>query len=67
MSIFVEDNPYGYRININHPKILPLWQRYKKRKGIPINEPLSDNERFEFEDIILNKLKGTENEKGTGA
>ncbi len=57
MSIFIDDNPYGYRININHPKILPLFEKYKKWKEIPSNEPLADAERFEFEDIIINQIE----------
>lgn len=57
MSIFIDDNPYGYRINVNHPKILPLYERYKKWKGISVNEPLSDDERFEFEDIIIKQIE----------
>lgn len=57
MSIFLENNPCGYRININHPKISPLWKRYKKYKKVPVNDPLSDNERFEFENIIIKQIE----------
>lgn len=28
-SIFAASNKYGYKININHPKIKPLYERYK--------------------------------------
>lgn len=56
-SIWTKDNPYTYRININHPKIVPLFERFKKWKGIPVWCPLSDKERFEFERYIRDNLK----------
>lgn len=49
-------NPYGYRVNINHPLIRPLYERYKKWKKIPHGAALSDEERFEFEKYILEKI-----------
>lgn len=57
-SIWAPDNPYTYRININHPKISPLYARFKKWRGVPAHIPLSDKERFEFERYITaNALK----------
>lgn len=52
-----ENDRYGYQIDITHPKIKPLYKRYKKWKEIPDWCPLSDNERLEFEGYILKKLK----------
>lgn len=46
--IYCPRNPYGYRYNINHPKINDLFRRYIKWKGI-VGRPLTDAERFEFE------------------
>lgn len=57
MNIFTENNPYGYRLNINHPKIHELYLRYKAWKGIPRQFPLSDAERLEFESIVISKLE----------
>lgn len=57
MNVFNENNPYGYRLNINHPKIHELYQRYKAWKGIPNQFPLSDAERLEFESIVISKLE----------
>lgn len=61
-SIYCPKNKYGYKLNINHPSIKPLYERFKKWKGIGINIPLSDAERFEFESYALkyinNKSKG---------
>ena len=59
-SIFAKDNPYGYKINVNHPKILPLYQRYKDKIGERI---LSDQLRFEFEGIIIKMIERGKNEK----
>ena len=52
-TIYAAENKYGYRINIMHPKIEPLYKRYKKWKGIADWCPLSDAERLEFESYIL--------------
>lgn len=56
-SIYLNNNPYGYKLNVNHPKINALLRRYKKWKGIADNLPMSDEQRFEFESYILKKLK----------
>lgn len=52
-GVLAPNNPYGYRVNISHPQIEPLYWRYKAWKGIPHNIPMSDAERFEFEEYIL--------------
>lgn len=52
----LENNPYGYRVDISDPETQKLYQRYKRWKSIPPWCPLSDSERREFEDIILNKI-----------
>ena len=54
-TIYAAENKYGYRINIMHPKIEPLYKRYKKWKGIANWCPLSDAERLEFESYILKR------------
>lgn len=48
--IYAPENKYGYKININHPVIRVLYDRYKKWKGIKMIP--SDKERFEFEHYI---------------
>ena len=53
----MSDNPYGYKVDISDPKVLPLYKRFKKWKGIPNWCPLSDEERFEFESYILKDKK----------
>lgn len=59
-EIMIWNNDYGYRINIMHPQIKPLYDRFKKWKGVPDWCPLSDNERFEFEEYILKNIKNRE-------
>lgn len=59
-SIFAPPNKYGYQININHPKIRPLYEAYKKKIGAII---LSDKERFDFEDVIFKMIERKNNER----
>lgn len=56
-GIFNINNPYGYKLNVNHPKINDLYRRYKKWKGLPDSKPLSDEQRFEFEGYVLQCIK----------
>ena len=55
-DIFIYNSPYGYRLNVNHPRINELYRRYKEWKSFPQNMPLSDSERKEFESYILKKI-----------
>lgn len=54
---FIPDDCYGYKVDISDPKIKPLFERFKKWKGIPEWCPLSDKERLEFEGYILGDIK----------
>ena len=54
-TIFTHNNPYGYRLNINHPKIKPFYDRFKKWKGIALIP--SDAERREFEDYMVGYIE----------
>lgn len=53
ISIFNTDNQYGYVLNVNHPKINELYNRYKLWKGFAASFSLSDEQRFEFESYIM--------------
>lgn len=53
-SIFNRENPYGYKININHPKIRPFYDVFKQKYKLKI---LSDKERFAFEAAIFQMLE----------
>jgi hypothetical protein len=51
-SMYMEDNPYGYILNVNHPTIRPYYERYKAWKGLG-RYAISDTERQEFERYML--------------
>ena len=51
-SIYAEYNPYGYKYNINHPKVNELYRRYKVWKGYAVNYPLTDEQRKGFESYL---------------
>lgn len=53
-SIFAKPNKYGYKINVNHPKIRPLYERYKEKVGERI---LSDQQRRHFELLIFELIE----------
>lgn len=57
-SMYNEDNPYGFKLNVNHPRINALWKRFKKYKGID-GRPPTDDERREFERTVLNSKDTT--------
>lgn len=52
-QIYLEGNPYGYKLNIAHSLIRKLYFRYKDSKGIGHSIPLSDQERREFETEVI--------------
>jgi hypothetical protein len=53
-SIYAKPNPYGYRFNVNHPRILPLYEKYKDKAGERI---LSDQQRRHFEQLIFELIE----------
>lgn len=53
-SIYARPNKYGYKINVNHPQIKPLYERYKQYLGEKI---LSDNQRLNFECLIFQMIE----------
>lgn len=56
VSIYCAGNPWGYRYNINHPKIRELMQRYRVWKGIAMR-PMTDAERLDFENYLDGMVK----------
>lgn len=58
-TIYAKSNSYGYRINVNHPQIKPLYERYKRHIGEKI---LSDAQRLHFESIIYKMMERTARE-----
>ena len=55
-SVYNRSNPYGYKLNINHPRVRDLYERYKKWKDIA-GRPPTDAERKEFESMVLKSGK----------
>lgn len=53
-SIYAPQNKYGYKININHPNIRPLYDKFKRSIGAII---LSDTERLRFEALITGMIE----------
>ena len=53
-SIYAKFNKYGYKVNINHPSVRPLYERYKELVGEFI---LSDAQRFDFEQKFFMMLE----------
>jgi hypothetical protein len=53
-TIYAKDNPYGFKINVNHPKIRPLYERFKEKVGERI---LSDSQRRHFELLIFELIE----------
>lgn len=63
-DIHAPQNKYGYKINVNHPQIKPLYEKFKHHINAKI---LSDTERLRFEALIFkmiekNNRKEVENE-----
>lgn len=52
-SIYAKPNKYGYKLNVNHPQIQPMYERYKKKLGEKI---LSDSQRLNFEALIFTAI-----------
>lgn len=55
-EFLVPDNPYGYIVNIRHKAIHKLYERYRAKNNIPKGDPLSDKERYDFENMVLTYL-----------
>lgn len=56
-SIYAPQNSSGYRINVNHPKIKPLYEAYHRHVGVPLHIHLSHEQRMEFEMMVLRLIE----------
>lgn len=65
-SIFAKDNPYGYKLNVNHPEVRKFYEYYKQKIGECI---LSDSQRRTFELLFFQlrekKINEQSNTDGT--
>ena len=46
-------NKYGYRLNLSNSQIRQLYDRYKTSKGLPYFMSISDKQRREFENSVM--------------
>ena len=53
-SIYAKPNKYAYKVNINHPDVRPMYERYKEKVGEQI---LSDKQRHDFEQLFFRMLE----------
>lgn len=51
IPLFNQNNPYGYKLNVNHPLISRHYDRYKVKHNIYLIP--SDEERREFESYMI--------------
>lgn len=56
-SIFTTNNPCGYKININHPAIYPLFVAYHKKIGVPLYIHMTTEQRLKFEEAVMKLLE----------
>lgn len=59
VSIYAEYNKYAYKVNINHPDVRPLYERYKEKVGEQI---LSDKQRHDFEQLFFRMIEKKKSE-----
>lgn len=52
-EFFIHHNKYGFKIKVNHESIKPLYDFYKERKNISLHYPVSDKDRHEFENGLI--------------
>lgn len=56
-SIFTHKNPYGYKININHHAVYPLYVAYHEKIGVPLHIHMTTAQRLHFESIIMRMIE----------
>ena len=54
---FMENNKYGYRVNILNPYIAHIYDQYKEKHDIPLHFPPSDAQRLDFERLVIPHLE----------
>lgn len=56
-SVYAENNPYGFKINVNNPTISHMYRQFKINHGLPEHFPIPERYRRAFDDIILRMIK----------
>lgn len=63
VSIWAGVNEYGYRFNLNHPRVKQLYVQYQREHSLDINIPMTDAQRLAFERGLLEKIRARNNTK----
>lgn len=58
--IFPVPNRYGYRVNINHPQVRPLYEAYHRHIGVPLHIHLTGKQRLHFEALLFRMIERRE-------
>ncbi len=56
-SIFILNFDYFFFVNINHPKVNPIFREWKEKNIQPYYFPLSNSERWSFEEEFVDACK----------
>lgn len=51
-ELYTQNNAYGYRYNVNHPWVRPIYRAYCERIGARSGCPLTDLERRGFDQYL---------------
>lgn len=51
--IYALNNPYGYKLNVSHPQIRAMQEKYRLSHGIHRTDMANDKNRREFEKVTL--------------
>ena len=54
-DLCTQGNPYGYRYNVNHPWVNPIYREYSREIGVPYGFALTDLQRRGF-DLYMDRL-----------
>lgn len=57
-------NRWGYRYNVNHPDIRPLYEAYHKHIGVPLQIHMTTSQRLQFEAVLDKMIEKKRRESG---
>ncbi|MEE0980386.1 MAG: hypothetical protein U0K91_01780 [Acutalibacteraceae bacterium] len=55
--MFKSPDEWGYFTNIHNPKVREEYDNFIRQRNIPYFAPLSDDERHEFDCLMMNRYK----------
>lgn len=57
-------NRWGYRYNVNHPDIRPLYEAYHKHIDVPLQIHMTTAQRLKFEAVLDKMVEKKRRESG---